>query len=104
MRHADAHLALAGFHAEVIDKVGALIGGMTYGVKINTGLNLFSQALTLNPGSAIAMTEYAMGMLMLIGEKWLNEAQRFYEEAAACEPIDAMERLNVDMARVELHS
>ncbi|MGH8830849.1 MAG: hypothetical protein ACREXV_07125, partial [Polaromonas sp.] len=30
-RHADAHIALASFHAEVIDKVGSLIGGMTYG-------------------------------------------------------------------------
>jgi hypothetical protein len=32
-RHADAHIALGAFHAEVIDKVGALIGGMTYGAK-----------------------------------------------------------------------
>jgi hypothetical protein len=30
-RHADAHIALGAFHAEVIDKVGSLIGGMTYG-------------------------------------------------------------------------
>src|SRR5450759_1798650 len=28
-KHADAHIALGAFHAEVIDKVGALIGGMT---------------------------------------------------------------------------
>ena len=27
-RHADAHIALGAFHAEVIDKVGTLIGGM----------------------------------------------------------------------------
>jgi hypothetical protein len=32
-RHADAHIALGAFHAEVIDKVGSLIGGMTYGAK-----------------------------------------------------------------------
>src|SRR3569832_1652148 len=32
-RHADAHIALGAFHAEVIDKVGTLIGGMTYGAK-----------------------------------------------------------------------
>ncbi|MEO5658334.1 MAG: hypothetical protein ABIQ90_00865 [Polaromonas sp.] len=99
--HADAHFALAAFHAEVIDKVGALIGAMTYGAKINTGLNLFSHALTLNRGSALAMTEYAMGMFMLIGESWMNEANRLYEEAAAYEPIDAMERLGVEMAMIE---
>ncbi len=46
-------LRLGAFHAEVIDKVGSLIGGMTYGAKKDTGLKLFQQALKLNPGSAI---------------------------------------------------
>ncbi len=32
-KHADAHTALASYHAEVIDKVGAMIGGLTYGAK-----------------------------------------------------------------------
>ena len=101
-RHADAHIALAAFHAEVIDKVGSLIGGMTYGAKKDTGLALFKEALKLNPGSAIAMTEYANGMVMLEGDKRMKEATRLYEQAAATEPMDAMERLDVDMARVEL--
>ena len=47
--HADAHIALGAFHAEVIDKVGALIGGMTYGARKDTGLKLFQTALVLNP-------------------------------------------------------
>ena len=100
--HADAHIALAAFHAEVIDKVGSLIGSMTYGAKKDTGLALFKEALALNPGSAIAMTEYANGMVMLEGDKRMKEATRLYEQAAASEPMDAMERLDVDMARVEL--
>lgn len=101
-KHADAHIALGAFNAEVIDKVGSLIGSMTYGVKKETGLALFRQALTLNPGSAVAMTEYANGMVMLEGDKRMKEATRLYEQAAACEPLDAMERLDVEMARVEL--
>jgi len=100
--HADAHIALGAFHAEVIDKVGSLIGSMTYGVKKDTGLALFRQALKLNPGSAIGMTEYANGMVMLEGDKRMKEATRLYEQAAANEPMDATERLEVDMARVEL--
>ena len=100
--HADAHIALGAFHAEVIDKVGSLIGSMTYGAKKDTSLALFREALKLNPGSAIAMTEYANGMVMLEGDKRMKEATRLYEQAAATEPLDAMERLNVDMARVEL--
>ena len=101
-QHADAHIVLGAFHAEVIDKLGSLIGSMTYGAKKDTGLALFRQALKLNPGSAIAMTEYANGMLMLEGDQRMKEATRLYEQAAASKPLDAMERLNVDMAKVEL--
>lgn len=101
-KHADAHIALAAFHAEVIDKVGALIGGMTYGAKKDSGLALFRDALKLNPGSAIAMIEYANGMVMLEGDKRMKEATKLYEQAAASKPLDAMERLDVDMAKAEL--
>lgn len=101
-KHADAHIALAAFHAEVIDKVGSLIGGMTYGAKKDTGLSLFREAIKLNPHSAIAMIEYANGMVMLEGDKKMKEATKLYEQAAACQPLDAMERLDVEMAQAEL--
>jgi tetratricopeptide (TPR) repeat protein len=101
-RHADAHIALAAFHAEVIDKVGSLIGGMTYGAKKETGLKLFLEALKLNPGAPIAMIEYANGLVMLEGDRKMKEATRLYEEAAAAKPLDAMERLDVELARAEL--
>ena len=101
-RHADAHIALGSFHAEVIDKVGTLIGGMTYGAKKDTGLKLFQEALKLNPDSAIAMIEYANGMVMLEGDKRMKEATRLYEQAAACEALDAMEQLDIDLAQAEL--
>ena len=101
-KHADAHIALAAFHAEVIDKVGSLIGGMTYGAKKDLGLSLFKEALRLNPGSAIAMIEHANGMVMLEGDKKMKEATRLYEQAAASTPMDAMERLDVEMAKAEL--
>ena len=101
-QHADARIALGAFHAEVIDKVGSLIGGMTYGAKKDTGLKLFQQALKLNPGSAIAMIEYANALVMLEGDKKMKEATRLYEQAAASTPVDAMERLDVEMAKAEL--
>lgn len=101
-RHADAHVALGAFHAEVIDKVGTLIGGMTYGARKETGLKMFQEALRLHPGSAIALLEYAKGLLMLEGEDRLNEATRLYEQAAAVQPRDAMERLDVELALAEL--
>ncbi len=101
-RHADAHIALGAFHAEVIDKVGSMIGSMTYGAKKDTGLALLQEALKLNFYSAIGMMEYANAMVMLDGEKMIEAATRLYQQAAAAHPIDAMERLDVEMARVEL--
>jgi len=100
-KHADAHIALGAFHAEVIDKVGSLLG-RTQGASKDAGLSMFKTALKLNPASAIAMVEYANGLVMLEGEKKMKEATKLYEDAAACEPMDAMERLDVEMAKAEL--
>jgi tetratricopeptide (TPR) repeat protein len=102
--HADAHLALATFHAEVIDKVGALIAGMTYGAKKETGLALFKQALQLNPGSPVSLIDYANGLVMLEGDKKIKEATKLYQQAVASKPQDALERLGVALARVELQN
>lgn len=101
-KHADAHIALAAYHAEVIDKVGAMIGGLTYGAKKETALQLYETALKLAPDSAIARIEYANGLVMLEGKKGLARAEQLYAEAAACEPLDAMERLDVELAKTEL--
>jgi tetratricopeptide (TPR) repeat protein len=101
-KHSDAHVALGAFHAEVIDKVGSLIGGMTYGAKKEIGLKLFQEAIKINPVSPIALIEYANGLVMLEGEKKLKEATRLYQQAAASKPADATERLDVELAKAEL--
>jgi tetratricopeptide (TPR) repeat protein len=100
-RHADAHIALGAYHAEVIDKVGSLLG-RTQGASKEAGLKEFQEALRLNPGSAIGMIEYANGMVMLEGNKRMQEAEKLYAEAAAAKPLDAMERLDVERAKAEL--
>ena len=101
-RHADAHIALGAFHAEVIDKVGTLIGGMTYGARKEVGLRMFQQGLKINPGSAMALVEYANGLVMLEGDRKMKEATALYQQAAAMVPADAKERLDVELARAEL--
>ena len=100
-QHADAHIVLASFHAEVIDKVGKLLG-RTQGADAATGLKLYKEALRLNPGSAIGMVEYANGLVMIEGDKRMKEAEQLYADAAASTPLDAMERLDVEMAKEEL--
>lgn len=100
-KHADAHAALGTFHAEVIDKVGKLLG-KTQGADAATGLKMFKKALELNPHSAVLRVEYANGLVMLEGEKKMKEAEKLYAEAAAHQPLDAMERLDVEMAKAEM--
>lgn len=101
-KHADAHIALGTFHAEVIDKVGSLIASMTYGAKKDASFNFFQEALRINTNSAIAMIEQANGWVMLEGEKRLAEATKLYEIASTIHPLDAMERLDIDLAKNEL--
>lgn len=100
--HADALIALGTWHAEIIDKVGSLVGGLTYGAKKEMGEKHFRAALELNPDSAIARTEYANGLVMLFGRSRIKEAEKLYAEAAARTPVDAMEKLDVEAAIAEL--
>ena len=100
--HADAHVALAAFHAEVIDKVGALIGNMTYGVRKDTGLALFAKGLSLCPSSPHVLVEAAHGRLMLEGDALADEAQALYAQALRLKPRDAHEKLLLDQTRAEL--
>lgn len=101
-RHADAHIALGAYHAEIIDKVGAMIGGLTYGAKKETGDEMFEKAVKLNPDSAIAKMEMANGLLMMHGKAKVAQAEKLYAEAAKMKPADAMERLDVESAKAEL--
>jgi tetratricopeptide (TPR) repeat protein len=98
-RHADAHTALGVYHAEVISKIGSLIGGLTYGASADEAVRHFKAALALNPGSAIARVEYANGLIMLEGRKKAAEADALWREAAASAPHDAMERLDIELAK-----
>jgi tetratricopeptide (TPR) repeat protein len=101
-KHADAHIALGAFHAEIIDSVGAMIGGLTYAVKKEEGYKAFKKAIELNPDTAIGRIEYANALVKLDGKKKMDEAIKLYEEAAAVEARDAMERLDVEAAKEEL--
>ena len=101
-KHADAHVAYGAYQAEVIDKVGAIVAGVTYGAKKDSAVEHFDKALKLNPDSAIARIEYANGLLMLFGKSRIADAEKLYKEAAKAAPADAMERLDVELAKSEL--
>ena len=100
--HADAHIAYGAYQAEVVNKVGGLVAGMTYGAKKDSAIEHFQKAVKLNPDSAIARIEYANGLILLFGKEKLDEATKLYEQAAKMKPMDAMERLDVELAKSEL--
>ena len=101
-KHAEAHTALAIYHAEIISKIGALIGGMTYGAKAAEAEKHIQQALKLTPDSPIAHVEHANLLLLLHGDKKETAAANAYEKAAKLKPRDAMEKLDTEFARAQI--
>jgi tetratricopeptide (TPR) repeat protein len=101
-RHADAHVAMGTWHAEIVSKVGATLAGLTYGATREQAVAHFEAALELNPHSAIARIEYANGLAMMSGKAGLERATALYREAASCPSADAMERLDTELAKAEL--
>lgn len=101
-KHAEAHTALGLYHAEIIDKVGAMIGGLTYGAKASEADKHIATALKLTPAAPIAHVEHANLLLLLHGDKREDEAAGAFEKAAKLKPRDAMEALDADFARAQI--
>jgi hypothetical protein len=102
-KHAEAHVATGTYHAEVVGKVGGLLGGLTYGASESEALAHYRKALALFPESAIVRLEYARGLHMLDGSKEA-EARKLLAQAAKCKPADAAESLDVEHAREKLEA
>jgi hypothetical protein len=97
--HADGHFALGSFHAEIIDRVGTLIGHMTYGARKEVSLEMFLQGFTLQPRSPVGLVEYAAALLMLEGDARQDEAAALLAQAAALQAMDAREYLDIAQAQ-----
>lgn len=101
-KHAEAHTALALYHAEIIDKIGAMIGGLTYGAKASEAESHIKTALKLTPDSPIAHVEYANVLLLLHGDKKEDAAASSFEKAGKLKPRDAMEALDAAHANAQI--
>ncbi len=100
--HAEAHTALGLYHAEIVDKIGKMIGAMTYGASPDKAEEHFERAVALAPESPIARMEYGNGLYMMYGDGQLDRVTELYVQASEMNPRDAMERLDVDCALAEL--
>ena len=101
-KHAEAQTALALYHGEIIGKIGALIGGMTYGAKASEAEKHIQTALKLTPDSPIAHVEHGNLLLLLYGDKKENAAATAFEKATKLKPHDAMEHLDAEFARSQI--
>lgn len=101
-KHAEAHTAMGMYHAEIIDKVGKMLGSVTYGASEKEAIRHFETALKLNPHSPIAHIEYGNGLYLLYGDRKLDEVTELFVKAAEMTPNDAMEQLDIVSAQSEL--
>src|SRR3546814_6594004 len=90
-KHAEAHTALAVYHAEIIGKIGAMIGGLTYGAKAAEAESHIKTALTLTPDSPLAHIEPGTVLLLLPVATNEDAAAAAYEKAAQLKPLAAVE-------------
>jgi hypothetical protein len=74
--HADAHIALGTYHAEIVSKVGGMLASLTYGASKEEAMKHFALARKLLLDSAIARIEEANGLVMLFGKAKLAEAEK----------------------------
>jgi len=98
-QHAEAHLALAVYHAEIVSKVGGMLASLTYGAKAASAHDLLAKAIKLAPASPIVYLEQGHILRMLGGAKADDAAAAAYAKAAAIKPIEAMQALDVIAAR-----
>ena len=100
--HAEAHTALGMYHAEVISKVGKMLGKITYGASAGKALELFDRALELTPDSPIAHIEYGNGLYLLFEDDRIDEVTDLYVKATELKAKEAMEKLDIEAALAEL--
>lgn len=100
--HAEAHTALGLYHAEIVSKIGKMVGRVTYGATAEQGLEHLQRAIELTPLSPIAHMEYGNGLYLLFGDKKIDEVTELYVKASELHPHDAMEALDATAAKDEL--
>lgn len=101
-KHAEAHMALGIYHAEVVAKIGAMLAKLTYGANAGDADKHLKQALKLTPQSPIAWVEYGNSLMLLHGDKREDDAAEAYDKAAKLKPRDAMEALDAGWAKAQL--
>lgn len=99
--HAEALVASATWNAEIVAKVGGMVARLTYGASKDRALADYRKAAKAAPKSPIVLVEHAAGLALLGADKG-GEAKKLLGQAAKMKPADAMEALDVELARERL--
>jgi hypothetical protein len=98
-KHAEANLAMAMYHAEIVAKVGGMIASLTYGAKATTAEENLKTAQKLAPDAPVVWLETGNALLLLYGERREDDAALAYAKAGKMKPIEAMQALDVIAAK-----
>jgi hypothetical protein len=93
-----------GYQAGVIRKVGAFVGGMTYGVDADKMEQFFARSFKQANNLPIGHYEYANALTYVYGDDEHDKALAQLKLAASHKPINAMEALEVAHAKKLLAS
>jgi tetratricopeptide (TPR) repeat protein len=101
-KHAEAHLASALWHAEIVHKVGSMLAGFTYGAKQRLAEEHMKTALKLAPDMPIVHSEHAQMLLLLDERGNAQAAADAFERATKLTAMDAMDYLDAHFAQTQI--
>lgn len=97
--NAEALVTFAGWHSEIADKMGSMLAGLTYGAKKELAEEYYDNAIAQAPNSPVVYIEKAHGLLLMYGNSIKDEAAKLFEQAISCEPMDAMQWMDIDKTK-----
>lgn len=102
--NAVAHLALGSWHANVIDRTGALVGRMTFGATRKKAMEHLERALELAPNDQAVLLEAGTALLVIDAKKHRERALELLEAAVAAPASNAYETLRHGQALERLEA
>ena len=102
--YADAHLALGGWHADIVDRAGRMMARITYGANRGEATAHFERAMELKPNSRLVMFEYALRLPLLKGGEGRELARDLMLKAAEIPVGDACDKLIYEHLKAELEA
>jgi len=100
--HAEAHAALAAWHAEIVDTLGSMLANLRFAAKKKLAEEHFDTAIELCPESSFPYIEKANGLVLMYGDDSQDEIRELLETAVSMSPADAMQALDIDGAQSQI--